>query len=135
MWFDTRTRVSAIEDPILFSKQTMRSSHILKNVHIQRRKKKTSRTEFGQQMRSGDLPTYLSLNGPTNGSFMLLMLFCSILALMSFRWRSIMFSVLYCFISVEISEIQLVCDGRTDRRTDGRTDRPTKRLIESRARD
>ena len=53
------------------------------------------------------------------------MLFCSILTLMTFRWRSIMFLVLFCFISVEISEIQLVCDqptdGRMDRRTVGHT--------------
>ena len=40
------------------------------------------------------------------------MLFCSILALITFRWRSIMFLVLFCFISVEILEIQLVCDLR-----------------------
>ena len=89
------------------------------------RQKKTSLTEFKHKMRSGDLPTYLSSNGPSNGSFMLLMLFCSILALMSSRWLSIMFLVLFCFISVEISEIQLVCDRRTDGPTDGRTDGPT----------
>ena len=82
----------------------------------------TSLTEFRHEMRSGNLPAYLSLNGPSNGSFMLLILFCSILALMSFRWRIIMFLVLFCFISVEISEIQLVCDGRTDGPTDRRTD-------------
>ena len=76
-------------------------------------------------MRSGDLPAYLFLNGPSNGSFMLWMLFCSILALMSFRWHSIMFSVLFCFISVKISEIQLVCDGPTDGPTDRPTDGPT----------
>ena len=62
---------------------------------------------------------------------MLLMLFCSILALMSTRWLSIMFLVLFCFISVEISEIKLVCDRRTDRRMDrrmdGRTDIPSYR--------
>ena len=77
------------------------------------------------------------LNGPSNGSFMLWMLFCSILALMTFRWRSIMFLVLFCFISVEISEIQLVCDrptdGPTDRRTDGRTDGPTDRRTDRRS--
>ena len=56
---------------------------------------------------------------------MLWMLFCSILALMSFRWRSISFLVLFCFISVEISEIQLVCDRRTDRPTNGWKDGPT----------
>jgi len=37
---------------------------------------------------------------------------------MSFRWRSIMFLVLFCFILVKISEIQLVCDRRTGGRTD-----------------
>ena len=46
----------------------------------------TSLTEYRHKMRSGDLPAYLSLNGPSNGNFMLLMLFCSILALMSSRW-------------------------------------------------
>jgi len=76
-------------------------------------------------MRSGDLPAYLFLNGPSNVSFMLWRFFHSILALMSFRWRSIMSLVLYCFISVEISDIQLVCDRPTDGRTDGRTDRRT----------
>ena len=42
-----------------------------------------------------------------------------------------MFLVLFCFISVDISEIQLVCDrptdGRTDGPTDGRTDIPSYR--------
>ena len=80
-------------------------------------------------MRSGDLPAYLFLNGPSNGSFMLWMLFCSILALMTFRWRSIMFLVLFCFISVEISEIQLVCDGRTDGRTDIPSYRDARTLL------
>ena len=79
-------------------------------------------------MRSGDLPAYLSLNGHSNASFTSLMLYCSILA---FRWRSIMFLEAFCFISVEISDIQLVCDQRTDRwtdqRTDGRTDIPSYR--------
>ena len=83
---------------------------------------KTSLTEYRHKMRSGDLPAYLSLNGPSNGSFMLLMLFCSISASMSFRWLSIMFLVLLCIISVEISEIQLACDRPTDRETDQRTD-------------
>ena len=63
------------------------------------------------------------------------MLFCSILALMTFRWRGIMFIVLFCFILVEISEIQLVCDRRTDRttdrRTDGRTDGRTDRRTDT----
>ena len=85
----------------------------------------TRLTEYRHKMRSGDLPAHLFLHGPSNGSFMLWMLFCSILAFMSSRWRSIMFLVLFCFISVEISEIQLVCDRRTDGRTDGRTDRRT----------
>merc|ERR1712168_1631494 len=75
---------------------------------IDRKLKGTSLTEYRHKMRSGDLPAYLFLNG----SIMLLMLFCSISALMSFRWLSIMFFVLFCFISVEISEIQLVLDGR-----------------------
>ena len=90
----------------------------------------TSLTEYRHKMRSGNLPAYLSLNGPSNGSFMLLMLFCSILALLSFRWRIIMFLVLFCFILVKILdflEIPLVCDGRTDRRTDGWTDKHKKR--------
>ena len=83
--------------------------------------KGTSLMEYIHKMRSGDVLAYLSQNGPSNGSFMLLMLFCSILALMSL----IMFSVLFCFISVKISEIQLMCDRRTDGRTDGPTDRLT----------
>ena len=40
---------------------------------------------------------------------------------MSLRWLSVMFLVLFCLISVDISdfsEIQLVCDGPTGRRTD-----------------
>ena len=45
----------------------------------------------------------------------------AILALLSSRWLSIMFLVLFCFISVEICESQLVCDGRTDRRIDEHT--------------
>ena len=76
-------------------------------------------------MRSGDLPAYLSLDDPSNGSFMLWMLFYSILAIISF-----MFLVLLCLISVEISEIQLVCDGRTDGRTDRRTDKPSIEMRE-----
>ena len=38
-----------------------------------------------------------------------------------------MFLVLFCFILVEISEIELVCDLRTDRPTDRRTDIPSYR--------
>ena len=53
----------------------------------------TSLTEYGHKMRSSDLPAYLSLNGPSNGKFMLLMLFCSILA-----------------CAAHFSEFQLVCD-------------------------
>ena len=43
---------------------------------------------------------------------------------LSLKWYGFMFLVLLCFILVVIpifSEIQLVCDRRTDRRTDGRT--------------
>ena len=36
-----------------------------------------------------------------------------------------MFVELFCFILVEISEIELVCDLRTDRPTERRTDRRT----------
>ena len=56
---------------------------------------------------------------------MLWMLFCSILALMFTRWLSIMLLVLFCFSSVEISEIQLVRDQRTDEWMDQWTDGPT----------
>ena len=58
---------------------------------------------------------------------MLWMLFCSSLALMTFRQQTILFLVLFCFISVEISEIQLVCDGWTNGLTDGQTDLPSYR--------
>ena len=44
---------------------------------------------------------------------------------LSFKWHSFMFLTLFCSKSAHFSEIQLVCDGRTDRRTDGRTDRRT----------
>jgi len=47
---------------------------------------------------------------------------------LSFKWYSFMFLVLFGSILVEISdfsEIQLVCDLRTDGPTDGRTDRRT----------
>ena len=43
-----------------------------------------------------------------------------------------MFLVLFCFISVDISEIQLVCDRPTDRPTDGRTDGRTDRRTDRR---
>merc|ERR1712002_1055252 len=42
--------------------------------------------------------------------------------------KSIMFLVVFCSVLVKIldfSEIQLVCDGPTDRQTDGRTDGQT----------
>ena len=94
----------------------------------------TSLTEYRHKMCSGDLPAYLSLKGPSNGNFMVLMLFCSILALMSSRWLSIMFLVLFYFISVNVSEFQLVCDRQTDGRTDGPTDGRTDPLIEMRGR-
>ena len=32
---------------------------------------RTSLMEYRHEMRSGDLPAYLPLNGPSNGSFML----------------------------------------------------------------
>ena len=64
---------------------------------------------------------------------------------LSFKWYSFMFLVPFGSILVEISdfsEIQLVCDLRTDgptngwtyRRTDGRTDGQTYPLIEMRER-
>ena len=40
--------------------------------------------------------------------------------------RSLKFTAaVFCFILVELSEIQLVCDGRTDGPTKGPTDGPT----------
>ena len=86
-------------------------------------------------MRSGDLPAYLSLNGPSNGNFMLLMLFCSILAYISSRWPQyhVLSAILFHISDIfDISEIQLVCDRRTDGPTDGRTDRPTDRRTDGR---
>ena len=60
---------------------------------------KTCRTEFGQQMRSRELSTYVPLNRLLMAYY--LSLFCSNMA--------------------HFSEIELVCDGPTDGRTDGRT--------------
>ena len=40
----------------------------------------------------------------------------------SFKWHTFLFLMLFCSISAHFSEIQLVCDGRTDRPTDRRTD-------------
>ena len=37
---------------------------------------------------------------------------------LSFKWHCFMFLTLFCSKSAHFSEIQLVCDGRTDRRTD-----------------
>ena len=75
-----------------------------------------SLTQFGHQMRSGDLLAYLYLNGHFNGSSKFLVLFCSYSTRKSF------------------SEIELVCDRWTDGRTNGRTDGRTDRhpLIEMR---
>ena len=64
--------------------------------------KKTSLTEFRQQMHSGDLFVYLSRNHVSNSIF--LMLFFS---------SNLVYS----------SEIQLVCDGRTDKPTDDKWER------------
>ena len=62
---------------------------------------------------------------------MLLMLFCSISALMSFRWLSIMFLVLFFFHfsrnirnSTRASPTDGLINGLTNRPTNGRTDRP-----------
>ena len=78
---------------------------------------KTSLTEYRHKMRSGDLPAYLSLNGPSKGSFMLLMLFCWTLALTSTRWISIMFLVLVSFPLKYQKFNSCVTDGQTDGRT------------------
>ena len=65
--------------------------------------RETSRTEFGQQMRSGELPAYLSLNRLLNG-------------ILSYSWCY--------FVQIRpISQKFNLCV--TDRRTDGPTDRPT----------
>ena len=53
---------------------------------------------------------------------------------MSFRWLSIILLALFCSILVEIldfSEIQLVCDGPTDRRTDIPSYRDSRTHIKS----
>ena len=69
--------------------------------------KKTSLTEFRHQMRSGDLPAYLSLNCLFNG-------------VVSCSWW---YFVQIQFISQKFNS--LGTDGRTDGRADGRTDRHT----------
>ena len=43
----------------------------------------------------------------------------------SFKWHTFLFLMPFCSNSAHFSEIQLVCDGRTDLPTDGRTDGPT----------
>ena len=43
----------------------------------------------------------------------------------SSRWHTFLFLMLFCSNSPHFLEIQLVCDGPTNRRTDGRTDGPT----------
>ena len=43
----------------------------------------------------------------------------------SFKWQTFLFLMLVCSNLAYFSEMQFVCDGRTDRRTDGRTDRRT----------
>ena len=40
----------------------------------------------------------------------------------SFKWHTFLFLMLFCSNSAHFSEIQLVCDRRTDGRTDGKTD-------------
>ena len=52
---------------------------------------------------------------------------CVLVFELSFKWRTFMFLMLFCSISAYFSEIQLVCDRRTDRPTDGRTDIPSYR--------
>ena len=46
---------------------------------------------------------------------------------LSFYWHTIIFLMLFCSNSAHFSEIQLVCDERTDGRTDGPTDTPSYR--------
>ena len=69
--------------------------------------RKTSRTEFGQQMRSGGMPAYLSLNRLSNG-----IVLCSCCYFVHIRPTSQKFN-------------SCVTYGRTDGPTDGRTDGPT----------
>ena len=38
-----------------------------------------------------------------------------------FKWHTFLFLMLFCSNLAYFTEIELVCDGRTDRRTDGRT--------------
>ena len=66
--------------------------------------KKTSRTEFGQQMRSGDLTAYLSLNCLSDGLVSCSRCYFVRIQLITEKFNS------------------FVTDGRTDRRTDGPTD-------------
>ena len=68
---------------------------------------RTSRTEFGQQMRSGDLPAYLSLNRFLNGIFTGSPCYFVRIQLIFRKFNS------------------CVTDGPTDGRTDGRTDTPS----------
>ena len=43
----------------------------------------------------------------------------------SFKWHTFLFLMLFCSNLAHFTEIQLVCDGPTDRRTDRRTNGPT----------
>ena len=45
----------------------------------------------------------------------------------SFKWHTFSFLMLFCSNSAHFPEIQLVCDGPTDRPTNGRTDTPSYR--------
>ena len=49
--------------------------HVRTEMKEEEKGEKTNLTEYRHKMRSGDLPAYLFLNGPSNGSFMLWMLF------------------------------------------------------------
>ena len=80
--------------------------------------KQTSQTEFGQQMRSGDLPAYLSLNCVSNGIFVLS------------RWSFVQFRPNFQKFNLCVTYRRT--DGRTDWRTDRRTDGRTHPLIEMR---
>ena len=84
---------------------------------------RTSLKEYRHKMRSGDLPAYLSLNGISNGSLMLLMLFCSILALISFQaaLHHVPSAIFVSFQSKYQKFNSCVTDGQTDQRTDGHT--------------
>ena len=87
--------------PVIFTAEKVRVSN---RQHSRITNTRTSRTEFGQQMRSGDLPAYLSLNCLLNG-----IVSCS-----------------QCYF-VQIQPISqkfysCVTDGPTDEPTDGPTD-------------